>query len=514
MTPPSTHAEPPEDGLLQLGPDHRLYPEDVVAASYQARPALCLSEAATQAIISAHAALERLVEQGREIYGLTTGFGPFVACRASTDPSRQGLGLINHLASGWGDPAPAEIVRAAMILRAQTVAQGFSGIEPRVAEAFVELITAGVAPAVPEIGSVGASGDLIPLAHVVQCLAGRGEALDAEDALVPAAKALASAGLEPTELGARDALSLVNGTAFMTAYAVHALIAAERVLDRAEELTAWIYRLFAARTQPLDDRLHSARGHAGQRAAAARITGHIDAHGGVVPDEHRPLQEVYSVRCAPQWLGAAREQLAHARRLIEVEINGISDNPVVIAANHAHGTSDDVIHGGNFQGTQIAFATDAINTALVHTALLAERQIDVLSNPELNMGAPLLLAREPGPDAGIAGVQITATALVAEMRLGAQPAAIASIPTNGRNQDVVSMGTVAARNAHAQVDRAAGVLAACALAAAQLDHRRRTGLAPGPSADGPRWAEVYTPFEADRPTRRDLQRLSQAILTD
>ncbi|MEO1267022.1 MAG: aromatic amino acid ammonia-lyase [Myxococcota bacterium] len=501
----TTEHRPP----LELGPEGHLSAEAIAEASRRSTPNARLTLAAERAMRESHRALNVLVEQGREIYGLTTGYGPFVSFRADADPQRQGLGLINHLASGWGPEAPAPIVRAAMLLRAQTVAQGRSGIQPAVARTFVALINAGIVPAVPEVGSVGASGDLIPMAHVVQCLAGRGEAITEEGDLIPGARALADANLEPPVLGARDALALVNGTAFMTAYALHALVAAERLMQRAEQLTAWIVRLLQARTESLDPRLHAARGHQGQATSAAHIRSAIAHQGEHQVDMGRPLQEVYSIRCAPQWLGAGREQLAYARRLIEAEINGVSDNPILCTTTDGH---PDVLHGGNFQGTQIAFAADAINTALTHTALLAERQLDVLSNPELNGGAPLLLAHEPGPDAGIAGIQITATAIVADMRLHAQPGAIASMPTNGRNQDVVSMGTLAARNAWQQVDRCAGVLAACSMGASQLNHLRHTGRAPGPSTSAPAWMAHHHPFDADQPTRHDLQRLAAALL--
>lgn len=501
-----THAE---STTLELGPDRRLSPEAIARASRCETPSLRLSAAAARAMRDSQAALDALVAEGRDIYGLTTGYGPFVSFRASTDPHRQGLGLINHLAAGHGPEAPAPIVRAAMILRAQTVAQGRSGIAPAAARAFVDMICAGVVPAVPEVGSVGASGDLIPMAHVVQCLAGCGDALTHTRELTSSANALREAGLTPFSPGARDALALVNGTAFMTAYALHALVNAERLIAHAEALTAWIMRLLGARDASLDPRLHEARGHAGQIDSAARIRAELTAQGDHSPDLSRPLQEVYSIRCAPQWLGASREQLHHARATMLVEINGVSDNPVLCTTSDGH---PDVVHGGNFQGTQIAFAADAINAALTHTAILAERQLDVLSNPQLNGAAPLLLAHDPGPDAGIAGVQITATAVVADMKLHAQPSALASIPTNGRNQDVVSMGTHAARNAWQQVDRCAAVLAACAIGAAQLAHLRASGRAKGPACAGPDWMAAYVPFDADRPTRHDIRRLSAALL--
>jgi histidine ammonia-lyase/tyrosine ammonia-lyase len=216
------------------------------------------------------------------------------------------------------------------------------------------------------------------------------------------------------------------------------------------------------------------------------------------------------VRCAPQFLGACREQLAHASRLIDTELAGVADNPVT----WSHDEDAAVIHGGNFQGQQMAFAADAVNGALVQTAILAERQLDVLLNPELNGGAPLLLAWEPGPCAGMAGAQLTATALVAEMRHHGGPAATASIPTNGRNQDVVSMGLMAARQAHGQVDRLASVLAILVIGLRQIEHLRRAERAPGTPVEPPAWCPDYEPFSWDRSIDADIPRMAADLLAD
>ncbi len=491
---------------LPLGPDRELSPQQLVAAIDQ-RAHIALTPAALDAVHQSNLRLNALIEQNHPIYGLTTGYGPLVVHDAHPDPERQGMGLLNHLSAGWGPDAPAKIVRTAMTLRLNTICQGYSGASLQVTQALGALINAPLCPCVPEIGSVGASGDLIPMAHAAMVLAAKGWATMDDGRRLDGAQALAVAGLTPIKLTARDALAVVNGTALMTAYALRALVCAERLHQHAQHLTAWLYRLLGARRQALAPALHQARGHRTQSDVAAQIRAAIAAQPDPGPQQDRPLQEVYSLRCAPQWLGASARHLQYARALIQDEINGVSDNPII-----APGPPAEALHGGNFQGTQIAFAADAINAALVHTAILAERQLDVLVNPDLNNNAPTMLAHTPGTDSGVAGVQITATALLAEMKHHGQPCATASWPTNGRNQDVVSMGTMAARQAWAQTERAAGVLAACALTAAQLNHRRIQGKAQGPTTATPKVLQDHTPFDADQPTRTALHNIAQRLL--
>lgn len=445
-------------------------------------------------------------EYGQDIYGLTTGFGPHVRYQAA-EGSIHGLGLLSHLGAGFGDPAPETIVRASVIARTSSLVRGCSGIDPEVALSLLRMINAGIIPIVPEVGSVGASGDLIPLAHVARALSGegrviyRGQETDAQTAL-------RHTGLKPLQLSGRDALALVNGTAFMTAYAAIALAQAERLIQHAEDLTGWIYASLDARTQALDPRLHLARGHDGQTRSAANILRSAQTLGAR-EDRARPLQEVYSVRCAPQILGACRDNLDHARTVIQRELNGVNDNPVTVLDDNA---SPEVLHGGNFQGQQIAFASDAINNALVQAAVLADRQIDVLLNPDLNGNAPLLLAWQPGATSGVAGAQITSTGIVADMRNDAGPCSTLSIPTNGRNQDIVSMGTTAARAAQRQTERLAGVLGVLVISLVQLRYLRDRGRATGTITPLPDIAHGTEGFEQDRALRDDIAALADRLL--
>lgn len=498
---------------VTFGPDVTLTVEDIERiAQHTEQAALTydLTSAARVRMQASRQSLALAVESGEEIYGVTTGFGPFVTCPASTDAVVQGTGLVNHLGAGWGGVAPLNIARATMVIRAQALAQGCSAVSDQVVEGLMRLLERGVHPAIPEIGSVGASGDLIPLAHVVRCMTGEGSAV-LDGSIVNASDALRSAGVNPIEVPARDALGVVNGTSFMSAYAALTLARAERLIDRAEQITGWLYRLLGCRDQALDPRLHAARGQQGQADSAERIRREASRYGSFT-DSDRPLQEVYSLRCAPQFIGAAREQIAHARKLITAEINHVNDNPISWPGDNAVGDAG-VFHGGNFQGQQIGFASDAINTALVQIAILAERQLDVITNPEFNDGAPLLLAETPGRDAGMAGAQITCTALTAEIKAHGHMHANASMPTNGRNQDVVSMGTMAARMAFSQTERVAGVLAILGIGAAQLTALRERGRAEGRLTPVLELFEGYTPFRHDRALYSNIQSMSARVLS-
>ncbi|MEL6796129.1 MAG: aromatic amino acid ammonia-lyase [Planctomycetota bacterium] len=495
----------PSASTIMFGPDSALTCEDLeVLADGEASAAF--SAHADDAMADSYTTLLSAHRRGDSIYGLTTGFGPHVQFAADTDAANQGTDLIAHLGAGCGAFAERRVSRATLVARCQTLAQGASGVNPAAADALASLLGSDICPAIPSIGSVGASGDLIPLAHVARVLMGDGLVLGDSGTLTAAADALASVGLKPIDLPARDALGIVNGTSFMTAYAALALARSERLLRIAESLTAWAYRSLGARGQALDHRLHEARGHPGQITSAECIASELKGH---VEDTTRPLQEVYSLRCAPQILGACRDQLHYARCVIERELNGVNDNPVIC------GTVSDpaVLHGGNFQGQQLAFAADAANAALTQASLLIERQLDVVLNPEFNGNAPLLLAWQPGATSGMAGAQITATAVAADLRRNAGPSAVATMPTNGRNQDVVSMGTMAARVLYEQTERCATILAIHALALTQLGFLRARGRAAGTRTTPPAWLPEVSGFVRDRSLHDDIARLASHTLT-
>jgi histidine ammonia-lyase/tyrosine ammonia-lyase len=341
---------------------------------------------------------------------------------------------------------------------------------------------------------------------VARVCTGEGRVLADDGTPVDTASLLDQKGLSPVSLDARDALALVNGTSFMTGTSALAVARGRRLLERAEALTGWAYRLLGCSLEALDPRLHKARGHEGQIDSAAAIRQEATRYGPSERDE-RPLQEVYSLRCAPQVLGAARDQLAHARSLVETELNGVNDNPVIAPE------APTALHGGNFQGQQVAFAADALNEALTQIGVLAERQIDVFLSSGSTVNAPPLLAWNPGPTSGLAGAQLTATALVAELRQNAQMVATSSIPTNDDNQDIVSMGALAARTAHEQTAHLAPILAVLGMALAQLTHLRAEGRADGPAPPPPDWMPTFDPVIEDRALRSEIDALATRWLT-
>ncbi|MBC7805821.1 MAG: aromatic amino acid lyase [Akkermansiaceae bacterium] len=461
-----------------------------------------LSNAAWARIEASYRDFLRHVEKRVPIYGTTTGFGPHVVS-ATGGAEAQGASLIAHLGAGYGPDAPQAVARGAMVLRLHTVGQGYSAVRPEAATAYLALTNSGVVPCVPETGSVGASGDLVPLAHIARVLTGGGEAFYKGNRL-SGSVCLRLAGLAPIELTGRDALALVNGTSFLGAYSATAVARTSRLIRYAETLTGWLYRLLGCRTDATSADLNRMRGHDGQVESARHIRSEAGRFGEE-EDTSRPLQEVYSLRCAPQVLGACRDSLQHARTIVEREMNGIDDNPVIFP--------DSVLHGGNFHGQAVGFAADTLNAAITQIAVLAERQIAILCTPSRhNDFAPLLLAYEPGRDSGLSGAQLTATALLAEMRGACQQYATSSIPTNADNQDVVPMATLAAQSAYRQTERLAGVLAVLHIAAFQLDFLRGDGKAAGRTSPAPPDFPTFEPLRSDRALQTDIRWVADAFL--
>jgi tyrosine ammonia-lyase len=473
---------------LSFGPDVEITCEDVERVGLQSL-LLQFTPLGENSLADSYKNLQHHLAINTPLYGTTTGFGPFIECHAHPISSTQGSGLIAHLGAGWSPVAGGmmqttnpSVVRGAMAIRLQNLVQGCSGIAPDVAHAYKDFLETGETPVVPLVGSVGASGDLIPLAHIVQAFQSHAN----------------------LTLAARDCLALTNGTSLLTSYMAIATARAERLFTHAEVITGWLYRAVGAQTDALDPRLHAKRGHVGQCESAANIRTEA-LRFGEYDVSVRPLQEIYSLRTAPQVLGACRDNLNYARQITEREINGVSDNPLIFA--------DTVLHGGNFQGQQVAFAADALNAALLQAAILAERQLDALTTPGRYLpDTPLLLAWNPGATSGLAGAQITATSLVAEMRAHAQMHATFSISTNGGNQDIVSMGTLAARMAYEQTERLSAILGILTLALHQLGHLRDGGKMAGNIAHAPTHFPTTEPIVEDRPLYPEIQAFAQFFL--
>lgn len=428
---------------------------------------VALAASAQAALRESRAAVEHALTHDNPVYGVTTGLGRLSDIRIGHDHIRElQINLVRSHACGVGEPLAEDIVRAMILLRANSLAKGFSGIRPQAVERLCELLNAGISPVIPSQGSVGASGDLAPLAHLALLLIGEGEAVY-DGRRMSGAEALRLAGLQPITLEAKEGLSLLNGTQAMLAIACLALLAAERLADTADVIGA--LSLDALRGTPVafDARLQQVRPHPGQIQSANHLRCLLE--GSEIRESHREcgrVQDAYSLRCMPQVHGAVRDTLAFARSTFTIEANAAVDNPLVFA--RADGEPADILSGGNFHGEPLAFALDYLAIALTSLAGISERRLERLVNPALNEGLPAFLIRhEPGLHSGLMMAQVTAAALVSENRVLAHPSSVDNITTSANKEDYVSMGMGAALKLQRVLDNAANVLAIEAIAAAQ-----------------------------------------------
>ncbi|MBI4728480.1 MAG: histidine ammonia-lyase [Acidobacteria bacterium] len=452
--------------------------------------------------------VEECIARGDAVYGITTGFGALANVRISAERTRElQCAIVRSHAAGAGDPMPDEVVRAMMLLRARTLAAGHAGARPVVVERIVSLLNAGIHPVVPEHGSVGASGDLAPLAHCALALIGEGEVRSGGERL-PAARALAAAGIEPLRLEAKEGLALVNGTEGMLAMLCLALSDLRTVLATADVVCAMSVEALLATDRPFAEAIHRLRPHPGQAASAAHLR-RLTA-GSPLIASHRTtahaVQDAYSLRCAPQVHGACRDLASHARGVAEVELASEVDNPVVL---HEIGA---VESAGNFHGEPLAFALDALAIAAAEVASISERRTDRLLDPAHSNGLPPFLAPEAGVNSGFMLAQYTAAALVAEGKRLAVPASVDSIPTSGTTEDHVSMGWGAGRKALCAVRNAATVLAVEALCAAQaLDLRAPTEPSAAVAAARAAIRRVVPRMDADRSLAPDIEAVADLV---
>ncbi|MFB7513156.1 histidine ammonia-lyase [Streptomyces sp. NPDC056144] len=452
--------------------------------------------------VACHAFLTERLASGAVVYGASTGLGPLVGYDGRAQPADQCDNVLAHLTCGQGEDLPTPVVRAMLLVRLASLTRGHSAVTPEVLDSLAAALRTDFTPAVPRLGSVGASGDLIPLAHAVQALRGRGRAY-AGTTPMPAAAALAQAGLRPLELDGRDALALVNGTSLTVASAGLALARLQRAHTTALRLTALLADLLGCEPDFASQALLDAYGHPDAVQAGATLRGLL---AGTVPTGQRPLQEPYSIRCAPQLLGAVGSSLRHAAEVIGSDLGGISDNPLCFPE------TGEIAHGGNFFGQPVAFVSDLLTLAAVQTGNLAERQLDLLVDPHRNGGLNPMLAADPGRQHGVQGVQLAATAVVAQMRRTATPASIQSLPTNGHNQDIVPFGTQAALNALEQAELLRLLQGSLALAlrqAAYVGTRRPTSPACAALLD--QLTDVLPPIDPDRPLDADVRRAADLL---
>ncbi|MFF5727601.1 histidine ammonia-lyase [[Kitasatospora] papulosa] len=439
------------------------------------------------------------------IYGVTTGFGALVGYSGRPDPVDQCDNTLAHLGAGQGPDLPHEISRAALLLRTWSLAQGVSGVSAEVVDRLAAMFATTFSPAIPRYGSVGASGDLIPLAYATQALRGRGHAYVGGHRM-PADEALTAAGLRPLALDGRDALALVNGTSVTTAAMVLARDTVRAAHRSLMALTCLLADTLGCDPGFLDGDLLRVYGHTGAIDVGARMRGTLT---GTTPSGDRPLQEPYSIRCAPQLLGAAEDALRYVDGVVAADLGGISDNPLFFPDDVEAGK---VVHGGNFFGQPAAFAADLLASVTAQLGNLAERQLDLLTDPARNGGLPPMLATVPGLQHGLQGVQLASTAFVAEIRRNATPAGMQSLPTNLHNQDVVPFGTQAALRSYDMAELLSLLSGSLALGLRQAVHvgaRRPTAPRCAELLDA--LIEVIPPVEPDRPLDADVRAAARLL---
>ena len=451
---------------------------------------------------AARAVVETKVAGGETVYGVTTGFGSLASVRidpAEADELQHAI--VRSHATAVGPLLSREEARAMLLLRAHVLALGHSGVRVELVERMVEMLNRDLVPAVPEQGSLGASGDLAPLANLALPLIGRGELLGPEGP-VPAGPALEAAGLRALALQAKEGLALVNGTQGMLAIGILAAERAMNLVRTADVVAAMTIEAAMGSDRVFDERLQALRPHAGQADAAANLRALLQGSEIVASHRHSPhlVQDAYSLRCAPQVHGATREALGFALGVLQVEANAVSDNPIVLAE------TGEILSGGNFHGQPVAVALDALALALVPIAGISERRLYRLLDPAGNNGLPAFLVERSGLNSGFMLVQYTAASLVSESKTLAHPASVDSIASSAGQEDHVSMGMTSARHARAIVTNAEVVLALEALAAAQaLD--LRAPLRPSPATGATRDAirAVAAFLDADRELGPDIQ---------
>ena len=431
--------------------------------------------------------VEDIVARGEVVYGINTGFGALSDVTIPPDKLRElQVNLVRSHACGVGEPLLERAVRAMMIQRANVLAKGYSGCRSEVIETLLEMLNAGVHPVIPSRGSVGASGDLAPLAHLALVAIGEGEALY-RGTRVKGGEALDAAGIQPLTLEAKEGLALLNGTQAMTAVGGLALLDAERLTDAADVSGAMTLEALKGTPVAFDHKIHAVRPHPGQIRSARRLRELID--GSEIRESHRDhvvdprVQDAYAIRCMPQVHGAVRDSLAHARRILEIEINSATDNPLIFAE------AGEVLSGGNFHGEPIALTLDYAAIAIADLGTISERRVERLVNPDLS-GLPAFLTPDPGMNSGMMIAQIVAASLIAENNVLAHPASVANLPTSGNKEDHVSMGMTSALKFAHIVKNVEVIVAIEAMCAAQgLDFLK-------PLKPGPRLAEAYSRIRA------------------
>jgi histidine ammonia-lyase len=452
--------------------------------------------------------VEQIVAEERTVYGVNTGFGKLSDVSIDQSDLRQlQLNLVRSHSCGLGDPLPEDEARAMLLLRANVLASGFSGARPLVIDTLIAMLEKGVTPVIPEKGSVGASGDLAPLAHLALAAIGEGEAYFEGDRL-PSAVALERAGVASLQLEVKEGLALLNGTQAMGAVGGLALHRAERLVRLADVAGAMTLEALRGTPVAFDERIHAARPHPAQIAVAAHLRELLrdsEIRKSHLDNDPR-VQDAYSLRCMPQVHGAIRTALAHAREVVEIESGSATDNPLVFS------DTGEVLSGGNFHGAPLALVFDYAAIALTDLVSITERRIDRLVNPDSNEGLPPFLTAQPGISSGFMMLQVSAVALLNEAKVLAHPASVDNVPTDGGKEDHVSMGMTSATKLRSIVKIAEMATAIELMTAAQaLDYRAPLTPGRGVKQAYDLVRRLVQPVIADRPMSKDIEEITNAI---
>lgn len=491
------------DSVILTGSDLTL--DDVSKVAVDRVPC-ALSEDSLQLVVASRQRIETQVTQGNVVYGVTTGFGKLSDVMIESDNVEQlQINLLRSHAVGVGQPLSTPIVRAMLLLRANALAKGYSGVKTDTLELLISLLNNGVHPVIPSQGSLGASGDLAPLAHMALVLIGEGRA-EFQGRVLDGAAALKAAGLKPVRLGAKEGLALINGTQAMTAIGSLTLLEAQRVGLAAEKAAALTMESLRGIISAFDAEFLATRPHPEMEQVAGRMRQLLQGSSRITVQGELRVQDAYSIRCIPQVHGASWQAWDYANTRLTVEINAATDNPIVLS-------EDKIVSGGQFHGQPIALAMDFLKVAVAEWANISERRIERLVNPQLS-GLQPFLASSPGLQSGLMITQYVAASLVSENKVLAHPASVDSIPSSANQEDHVSMGTTAARQCREIVQNSAKVVAIeliCASQALFLE-QAETDVAPGTGAILEKVREIVPPVTEDKSLGESVELVASAIL--
>lgn len=491
---------------MKLTIDNQLITLDVLRPAWQQSLTVSLGDKAKRRIAAANELINDVVAGGEQVYGVNTGFGQLASVRISDDElAHLQVNLVRSHAVGVGEDLDDNIVRLTMLMKVIALAAGFSGVRVELVETLCEMINHNIYPCIPSRGSVGASGDLAPLAHMAGALIGDGE-VRLNGSLVPAVQAFAEAGIKPIVLAPKEGLALLNGTQVSTALALAAAFRTENLLAAAMLAGAMSSDAIKGSDTPFDKRIQTVRGHGGQIAVAGVLRDLM--HDSEIRASHEKcdrVQDPYSIRCQPQVVGACLDVLRHVSTVLETEANAVTDNPLVFADTKT------VLSGGNFHAEPVALAADYLALAIAEIGALSERRIALLIDSHMS-GLPAFLVKDGGVNSGFMMAQVTAAALASENKSHAHPASVDSLPTSANQEDHVSMATFAARRLHTMLDNVADIIAIELLAAAQgVEFHRPKKSSPVIEAVIAELREISPAYEEDRSLSADIRRVAAGV---